>query len=403
MDHIEYLRRTAGALELAGEPAVERHDWAWRAERTLADLETAPAATTLEYGDLYVMPYVRGQYPDSMVQLAIVTALRDYGAWRGEAVPLADALWKGVARFYDANVGTLRRYLPDVGEEKDYHAVDSWYLYHPMTSLARLALGGDARARELLLRSVDYGIRAARHFSYAWPVFYDIRDFRVITQAADDHRRGGTDCGGIYAYLMMQLHALTGEERYLDEARAALAAADGAGLKLMYQINLTAWGAAACLRVWKATGDAAFIERAHYWLANLFHYCDFRERNEGHARHYPTFMGAKCMYNSDYTAPLEDHECFTALGECLELGGAALAPAARHLCEAYRRHAAHRAWYYFPDVLPPEMIAAKQESGIIDRDLSFPLEDLYPDGRRAGQVGQEIYGAGAAFVFAAAQ
>lgn len=36
----------------------------------------------------------------------------------------------------------------------------------------------------------------------------------------------------------------------------------------------------------------------------------------------------------------------------------------------------------------------------IDAKLSFPLEDLYVGGDKAGQVGQEIYGAGAAFVFA---
>jgi hypothetical protein len=32
--------------------------------------------------------------------------------------------------------------------------------------------------------------------------------------------------------------------------------------------------------------------------------------------------------------------------------------------------------------------------------LSFPVGDLYPEGQPAGQVGQEIYGAGAAMVFA---
>lgn len=34
------------------------------------------------------------------------------------------------------------------------------------------------------------------------------------------------------------------------------------------------------------------------------------------------------------------------------------------------------------------------------RELNFPLEDLYPDGQPAGQVGQEIYGSGAALIFA---
>lgn len=50
--------------------------------------------------------------------------------------------------------------------------------------------------------------------------------------------------------------------------------------------------------------------------------------------------------------------------------------------------------------MPEEAIAAKQRNGEIDRALSFPVEDLYADGQPAGQVGQEVYGAGAAIVFA---
>lgn len=42
----------------------------------------------------------------------------------------------------------------------------------------------------------------------------------------------------------------------------------------------------------------------------------------------------------------------------------------------------------------------KIRNGHIDRALSFPLEDLYGDGQPAGQVGQEIYGSGGAFIFA---
>ena len=60
----------------------------------------------------------------------------------------------------------------------------------------------------------------------------------------------------------------------------------------------------------------------------------------------------------------------------------------------------YRAWFYYPDALPDELLADKQRNGNIDRTLSFPLEDLYHDGQPAGQVGQEIYGAGAAMVFA---
>src|SRR5205085_7899224 len=68
----------------------------------------------------------------------------------------------------------------------------------------------------------------------------------------------------------------------------------------------------------------------------------------------------------------------------------------------YFKYALDRAWYYYPDALPPESVSPKQResNGHVDRALSFPLEDLYADGQPAGQVGQEIYGSGAAMVFA---
>src|SRR3546814_6857442 len=60
----------------------------------------------------------------------------------------------------------------------------------PYTALFRskLALAGNARAKRLFLKSIDYGIRAAHHFDYKWPVQYDVTDFSVITEAADADR-----------------------------------------------------------------------------------------------------------------------------------------------------------------------------------------------------------------------
>jgi hypothetical protein len=398
---LDILRELASACEAAARCQLVEHDWEWRAERTIADLRHAPAATRIEYNDLYVLPYPNGQYPDSMVQLALISALQTYARAQGRESPLASQLWSGVHRFYDPSVQTLRRYLPNIGEEKDYDAVDSWYLYHPLSNLARLALDGSAEARDLLLGSVEYGIRAAHHFSYAWPVLYKIDDFTVIQQQMDADRPGESDAGGLYAYLMVQLAELTGETRYLDEARAALRAATAAPDALMYQTNLTAWGAAACVRLYRVQEEREWWERCHLWLAALMRHVRTDGYADEHALGYPTFMASPCMYNSAYIAPFEDHECYTALGEILALGGSDLDPAADLLAREFRRRARHRAWYCYPDMLPGNRFAQEQEAGIIDRSLSFPLEDLYFDRRPVGQVGQEIYGAGAALIYAA--
>src|SRR3546814_14941544 len=93
-----------------------------------------------------------------------------------------------MGRFYDPKLKTLRRYLPNVGDDKNADAVDSWYLYHPLLNLGKLALAGNARAKRLFLKSIDYGIRAAHHFDYTWPVQYDVTDFR------SEERRVGKEC-----------------------------------------------------------------------------------------------------------------------------------------------------------------------------------------------------------------
>jgi hypothetical protein len=382
-------------------PRVDYRDWVARSERTLRDLESAPEAMEKHFGNLYVMPYVEGEVPDVMVQLSVIQALHEFAKWRGEPIALEDELKKGLDKFYDPKVKTLRRFLPDVGDEKDNNAVDSWYLYHPMLNLGRLALDGDEQARDLLLKSVDYGIEAARHFKYAWPIMYDIRDFSVMQESRGDQRFGQTDVGGIYAYVMLQCFELTGDDRFIKEARAAIDAARGLRFDLLYQANLTVWGATACLRLWRITGERDYLEQSYVYLAGLFHNSEIWESEIGHARHYRNFLGVTCLHDAPYMAMYECFESFAGFDEYLAQAGPDLDPAVRMLVSEYCKYALDRAWFYYPDALPREIIhTGEHQSGTINPDLSFPLEDLYGDGQSPGQIGQEIYGCGGAFVFA---
>ncbi len=86
-----------------------------------------------------------------------------------------------------------------------------------------------------------------------WPIQYNVTNFSVITEVASADQRGQTDVGGMYAWVMLQGYELTREERFLHEAQAAIDAAQGMRFNLNYQANLTAWGAAACLRLWRIT------------------------------------------------------------------------------------------------------------------------------------------------------
>jgi len=383
-------------------PPTEYRDWRQRAARTARHLDAAPEATVRHYGHRYIHPYTDAEYPDAMVQMSIVQALHDWGKWRGEVHPLEEEFKAGLGKFYDPKLETLRRYLPDVGDDKDADAVDSWYLYHPLLNLGKLALDGDAKARRLFLKSLPYAIRAARHFTYKWPIQYKITDFSVITETAGADGRGQTDVGGIYAWVMLEAFELTDEKLYLDEACAAIDTAVGLGFDINYQANLTAWGAAACMRLWRVTGRDVYREQSYVYLASFFHHTEIWESEIGLAVHHRNFLDATCLQDAPYMAIYECFDSFAAFEHYLADSGPDLEPAARMLISEYCRYALDRAWFYYPDALPAEAVSDEQRpgNGRMDPTLSFPVEDLYADGRPAGQVGQEVYGAGAAFIFA---
>jgi hypothetical protein len=398
----QFLEMLSVAYASLHPPKTEFRDWLGRAERTLHDLRKAPEATIRHYGCRYVHPYTGAEYPDIMVQMSLVRSIHDWGKWCGKPHPLEAEFKAGLHRFYDPKLRSLRRYLPNVGDDKDKDAVDSWYLYHPLLNLAALALDGDGKARALFLKSVDYGIKAAHHFKYKWPIQFKITDFSVITAVAPADGRGQTDVGGLYAWVMLEAFALTDDKRFLDEARAAIDATIGLKFNLNYQANLTAWGAAACMRLWRSTGRAFYLEQSYVFVASFLHNCEIWESEIELAVHYRNFLGATCLKDAPYMAIYECFESFTAFQHYLNDSGPELEPAVRMLLAEYCKHALDRAWYYYPDALPREAISEKQRdtNGHVDRSLSFPLEDLYADGQKAGQVGQEVYGSGAAFIFA---
>jgi hypothetical protein len=112
-----------------------------------------------------------------------------------------------------------------------------------------------------------------------------------------DHRtagadgRGQTDVGGIYAWVMLEAYELTDEKRYLDEARAAIDAAIGLGFDINYQANLTAWGAAACMRLWRITNRDVYLDQSYVYLASFFHNCEIWESRARARETLPQFPG----------------------------------------------------------------------------------------------------------------
>ncbi|MBW3623543.1 MAG: hypothetical protein KY468_09060 [Armatimonadetes bacterium] len=380
-------------------PETSYHDWPDRAEETLRDLIHSKKLTTERNGYLYLHPYTDSEYPDSMVQLTVLLPIREYADWKGMEIPFTDRLREGVSGFFDPKLKTMRRYLSTVGEDKNPLEVDSWYLYHPLANLARLAKAGDEGARDMFLQSVEYGIRAAHRFEYWWPIKFNIETFKIITGDRKPGEAGQTDVPGLYAYVMLEALDLTGDERYLKEAQQAIRALNGLSFDIGYQYNNTAWGATACLRLWKITGEEYYREQSFVFLASFFHNVYLWECDFGPAKHYPTFMGVTCLHDGNYMAMYEEFESFTAFHECLHVAGEDLPPSVRILLTEYCKYVLHHGWYYYPGELPREALATEIRNGHIDRSLAIPLEDLYADWQPAGAVGQEVYGCGGAFAF----
>jgi hypothetical protein len=223
----------------------------------------------------------------------------------------------------------------------------------------------------------------------------------VIIAARNDDGLGKTDVGGLYAYVMVQAYELTDDPKYLHEARKAIDAAKNMRFELNYQANLTAWGAAACMRLWRITDEEYYLRQGYVYLASFFHNSVIWESEIANAAQYNVFLGVTALHDAPYMAIFECFDSFAAFERYLRDSGPDLDPAARLLISEYCKYALDRGWYYYPDALPADALAKDDiRNGHIDRTLSFPLEDLYVDGQPAGQVGQEIYGAGAAFVFA---
>ena len=320
----------------------------------------------------------------------------------------AEALVAGMTRFFDRKLGTIRRFLPNVtakskaeGDLKDPDEVDSWYLYHPLTNLGTLAIEGHRTARKLFLGSLDFAIRVARHFDYQWPVLFDVTSLAIRTGDRKPGDPGQSDVGGLYAEVMLKAFDLTGEQRFVDEAKAAIRATKGLKFALTYQANLTARGLMPCLRLWQMTGDRFFRDQSKVFLASFFHNTIFWESDIERAASYPTFLGATCLHDGPYMAIFECFESFEGFRDYLRLGSDDLPASVRTLVEAYCQHALHRAWYFYPAHVPKRSLSDNARSGELDATLPIPLEDLYADGQPMGQVGQEVYGSGAAFAFAA--
>jgi hypothetical protein len=404
---IGFLNKLATIYPLLRLPQPVYQDWLTIAKDTLSDLKDNKACWSM-IGDTAFLNAYAGDYKtpaEIMVQLAVLLPLHEYLTWSGEEHPLYDDLRKGLSDFYDERVKSIVRWHPErVGsldqseEQKEDMVMDSWYLHHPLLNLCRLALRGDKFAGELFMKSVDFAIKVAHEYEYNWPVFYKMTTLEIIKKETSPGKGGEKDVPGSYAHVMLMAYKLTGEKRFIKEAVRALKSLENLAFDIFYQANNTAFTAGALVELYRETQNEVYLNLSYSCLAGLFKNVQLWECNYGYGKYFPTFFSVFPLKDAPYTAAYEEFEVFAALHHYMEVAdGLDILPSLKILIPEFIKYAVGRLPFYYPSMLPEDMIAEEIKTGEVQKKLWIPLEDIHDGWEKSGEVGQEVYGAGMAF------
>jgi len=133
-------------------------------------------------------------------------------------------------------------------------------------------------------------------------------------------------------------------------------------------------------------------------LASIFKNVQLWDCNYGYGKNLPTFFALFPLNDAPYTAVYEEQEVFCALHDYLKHSkGVNILPSVKLLISEYIRFLVNRAAYYYPTMLPDEMLEDEAKVGEVNKNLWIALEDLHDGWEKSGSVGQEVYGAGNAF------
>jgi hypothetical protein len=162
--------------------------------------------------------------------------------------------------------------------------------------------------------------------------------------------------------------------------------------------NNPSFSAGVLLRLFKITGKEIYKELSYLCLASVFRNVKLWDYNYGYGRNFPSFFALFPLNDAPYTAAYEEQEVFCAFHDYLRHAeGHDILPSLRLLMAEYIRYLVDRAVFYYPTMLPKEMLSGEVKTGEVDPNLWIALEDMHDGWEQSGEVGQEVYGAGNAF------
>jgi hypothetical protein len=275
-------------------------------------------------------------------------------------------------------------------------AVDSWYYVYPLVQMVDLAREGNADAREMVLGSVPKLLELGRAFDYEFP-------FRLnaATASRADDRFRELDVSGGYAYVMLGAYELTHDGIYLDEAKRAVEHIRGKAFRFTYELQMTGVTLDALAWLYELTGSERYIDLSAIPLANIVALTWLWEPDYGYAKAYRLFMGTNPLPGADQVAAFELHNTWGSLQRFYRRTERVLPRHLRTLIAELLKYQLTVGRYTLPRFLPGEALCRTPDWGTLRTDMDIPVEDLKDGFHKSAMVGQEIYGSGISFRFAA--
>ncbi|NIM92204.1 MAG: hypothetical protein GTO18_00605 [Anaerolineales bacterium] len=369
-------------------------------------------------GKRYLRAYVGDtrQSAEAITQLDVYSALTRYKLGFGDAPDYYHDLRATIPEFFNPDFGPEGMFQNSgpISLTGAQGRGDTWYELGHAIKVTELAIWDpeDRELRDLAMRSGDAWIDFAHTVDYDFPRFYSFNTWEGIEREPD--------AGGGYAYLMLLLHDLTGEDHYVNEARASLKKLEGYGFSLSYETHMTALTAAAAARLYQLDQDSMYLEIINRAVANLMRLswiweCDYGWMGEDIGETTSkmvwgitsprTFFGLTPTQRGAVITPKEQYEAWTYLIETLQRLHGVLDPDVEKLIAEFVKHTLLTIPWSLPPLLPDgaatEHPAAYESVAENDLSLFIPLEDLRDGWDLSGAIGQQIYGSGMAPAMAA--
>jgi len=180
---------------------------------------------------------------------------------------------------HQTNLNSIKRYSERFQSDKAKHLVenaeelfpeykpglpfgDAWqYLFSIIMAGEYAREFSSTAARNSFLDAAADVVDVGRKLGYVFPLRIN-EDY-----TKDEEVRYEYDCTGAYVYLMLLYHAVTGEDLYLNEAKAAGDRMMQMGFEFPYEFTTSSLAPVALLRLHKLTGDARYIDASYIPVA----------------------------------------------------------------------------------------------------------------------------------------